>query len=447
MAKSIILADNVSVTYNLGKSNEFRALQGETIDIAATEYIILFGPSGCGKSTLLFSVLGVLPPNSGKIYVSGESIYDYSVKEMNHYQRFKIGIMYQSFNLINSINVMDNVALPMIFAGIHPAKRQKRAMALMERFGIADLGDKLPANLSGGQMQRVSVARSLVNDPEILLADEPVGNLDAVSADAVMDTLEEINIKDKKTVILVTHDAKYLPYAHRTYFLKYGGVDRIVTNPEKKQIKQIDPGTTITTELEQLARLYPYIDPSELRVKSVVNYITQKFSFDQITRLEKIVQDVVNGKMSQEIFMRVLMEEYDRGGVGIDIKSARDMGETLTRLLKQSINVARVRKLKEGEGKAVVSARHPLIKKIRQNVLDEIKIEITDEQEEKIDVIVYSRVSGYTNKEELKEQLVLPIEQGGGGLTKRNMHEFARYLEKLIAQGVNIFEKNTDNEH
>src|SRR3990167_2093675 len=158
---------------------------------------------------------------------------------MVRYQQSTIGIVYQSFNLIPSLNVLDNVSLPQIFAGVDSVEREARSKILLKRFGIENIAHKLPANLSGGQMQRVAVARSLVNDPEILLADEPVGNLDSISAEHVMDSFEEINERDRKTVVLVTHDAKYLPYAHRVFYMRDGLLRRIVLNPEKQQIKHV----------------------------------------------------------------------------------------------------------------------------------------------------------------------------------------------------------------
>ena len=197
MQKPIITTKDVDITYNAGKSNEYKALRNVSVDVYAREYVILFGPSGCGKSTLLYSMFGVLPPQSGKIYVKGDSVYDLSPMELVHFQRKTMGIMYQSFNIIASITVLDNFTLPLIFAGVSKVKREKKAWELLKRFGIDGVAHKVPTNLSGGQQQRVSVARSLVNDPEILIADEPVGNLDRISSEAVMNTLSDINSQDK----------------------------------------------------------------------------------------------------------------------------------------------------------------------------------------------------------------------------------------------------------
>ncbi len=441
--RDIIHADNVDVTYNAGMSNEFKALQGVTCDIAAREYIIFFGPSGCGKSTLLYAIFGVLEPTAGEIFVKGDSIYMYSPMDLVMYQRKTMGIMYQSFNLIPSLTVLDNVQLPLIFAGLPPSVRERRAMELLERFGIAHVAHKRPSLLSGGQQQRVSVARSLVNDPEILIADEPVGNLDAVSAEAVMNTLDEINLRDKKTVLLVTHDAKYLPYAHRVFYLDYGRIDRIVVNPEKAQIKKVRPGETIVTEIEQLARIYPYDTPEQLRVKSIVNYLTQNLSFDQIVRLEKLTQHVIEGTLAEDHFRSLLAADYDQGGCGIKPKQADEMTRRMYQILTQSNDVVRFRRVHRGEN-TVDLARLDLIKHIQTYIMGEYKVEADSRLLEALTKMVTNRVYGYISRETFHRQLRLPLDAGGGGFDVYMAADLSRYLEKLIAQGVSHFSQHQE---
>lgn len=441
MQKPIIYSHNIDITYNLGKSNEFKALQKVNVEIIAPEYIILFGPSGCGKSTLLYSIFGVLRPSSGKMYVKGDSIYDYSPMEMVYFQRKTMGIMYQQFNLIPSISVLDNVALPLIFAGMSQSKREKKAWQLLERYGIDKVAHKRPSLLSGGQQQRVSVARSLVNDPEILIADEPVGNLDSISSKAVMDTLDEINQRDKKTIILVTHDAKHLPYAHRVYFMKDGFVDRVVANPEKAQVKKINPGETIVTEIEQIQRLYPYDSPKMLRVKSIVNYLTQKLTFDQIIRLETITEQVIDGRMSEDIFFRVLNEDYEKGGVGIDVLTASEMAKKIEKIMEQSRDISRYRKLRSKT--KIGTIHHEFVQNIRDYALDECQIQLSDVQLDRLGTMIGNRVAGFTKKEDFKSQLRLSVDEGGLGLEKSTAHRLTRYLEKLVAQGVHADSKGS----
>lgn len=441
--RSIIQTKDVDVTYNAGKTNEFKALKGVTCEIAAREYIIFFGPSGCGKSTLLYSIFGVLEPTAGKVIVKGDSVYDYSSMELVYYQRKTMGIMYQSFNLIPSLTVLDNVQLPLIFAGFPPSTRERRAMELLDRFGIAHVAHKRPALLSGGQQQRVSVARSLVNDPEILIADEPVGNLDAVSAEAVMNTLEEINQHDKKTVLLVTHDAKYLPYAHRVFYLDYGRIDRIVPNPEKRQIIKVRPGETIVTEIEQLARIYPYDTPEQLRVKSLINFLTQNLSFDQIVRLEKMTQHVIEGVLSEDQFRAILVTDYNQGGCGIKPKQADEMTRRMYQVLDQSQEVVRFRRVSRNE-LHVDLERKELIKHIHAFMIGEYHLESDSQLTEVLTKMVSARVFGYITREEFHRQLRMPTEDGGGGFDIYTAADLSRYLEKLIAQGVSHFSQHQE---
>jgi len=436
--KNIITTKNVDVTYNLGKSNEFKALKGVTVDIAAREYIIFFGPSGCGKSTLLYSIFGVLEPSAGEVLVKGDSIYKYEPMELVMYQRKTMGIMYQSFNLIPSLTVLDNVQLPLIFAGIAPSIRERRAMELLDRFGIAHVAHKRPGLLSGGQQQRVSVARSLVNDPEILIADEPVGNLDFVSAEAVMNTLEQINLQDKKTVLLVTHDAKYLPYAHRVLYLDYGKIDRIVVNPEKRQIMKVRPGETIVTEIEQLARIYPYDTPEQLRVKSIVNLLTQNLSFDQIVRLEKMTEHAIEGVLSEEQFGSLLTTDYEQGGCGIKPKQAQEMTRRMFQVLEQAKDVIRFRRSAHDQH-TVDLAKMDLIRNIHDYMVNEYHVEPDSIRLEQLTKMVTSRVYGYISREDFHTQLRMPIGEGGGGFDIYLAADLSRYLEKLIAQGVSHF--------
>lgn len=434
MQKPIIWTDNVEITYNAGKSNEFKALQNINVEVIAQEYIILFGPSGCGKSTLLYSMFGVLPPQLGKVYVKGKSVYDLTPMELVHYQRKTMGIMYQQFNLIPSITVLDNVALPLIFAGVSSHKREKKAMQLLERFDIAHVANKRPGLLSGGQQQRVSVARSLVNDPEILIADEPVGNLDSISSKAVMDTLDQINLEDKKTILLVTHDAKHLPYAHRIFYLKDGFLDRIVPNPEKPQVKKLEPGETIITEIEQIQRIYPYDTPKMLRVKSVINYLTQSLTFDQILRLEKVSQDMIDGRIGEGVFREKLSLEYGKGGVGLKKEVSDEMAHKMRKILEQSVDVARYRKLRKRV--TLDTTHHEIIQRIRAYLMIELNTHLTAMQSERLSVVIANRLAGYTKKDDFRDQIELPLEENGVGIDKHASHDLTRYLEKLIAQGV-----------
>jgi putative ABC transport system ATP-binding protein len=434
MSKIAIQAENLVVTYNKGKSNEFNALNNINAEIYPREYIILFGPSGCGKSTLLYTVLGGNTPDSGHLYVKGEDIYAYTPAEMNRYQQATIGIVYQQFNLITSISVLDNVALPMIFLNRSTADRNARARELLRRFGIPDrLEDKTPVMMSGGQQQRVAVARSLVNDPEILLADEPVGNLDSISAEHVMDSFEEINEKDRKTVILVTHDAKYLPYAHRVFYMRDGLLRRIVVNPEKTQVKRTKPGETIVTEIEQLARLYPYAEPIELKVKSIVNFTTQSIGFLQLERLEKAILNVLKGMMDEQMFIEVIGRGLSAGGAGLPPCMVTDVARKVFTLTSYARDVQRFRE--EVHNDNLFFHQQKFVDHLFLYLSEDLGVKSTDAQKQILRVAIADRISGISNADDFEERLVLPLHLGGAAYDERNAGQIARHLEKLIAQG------------
>jgi len=441
MAKTDIQIDDLVITYNKGKSNEFNALSHINAEIYPREYIILFGPSGCGKSTLLYTILGGIVPAGGHMYVKGEDIYAYTPAEMNRYQQSTIGIVYQQFNLINSISVLDNVALPMIFLNKTVSERNERGRELLRRFGIPErLENKQPVMMSGGQQQRVAVARSLINDPEILLADEPVGNLDSISAEHVMDSFQEINEKDRKTVILVTHDAKYLPYAHRVFYMRDGVLRRIVMNPEKEQVKRVKPGETIVTEIEQLARMYPYSEPIELKVKSITNFATQTMNFSQLNRLEKAILQVLKGALDEQMFNEYLMREFAQGGVGLESAQSGEITRRVFALMKTSHDVEKFRQLVRENGAFV--HQQQLIDHLLEYLKNEAGVIPGGTQGELLRTAVAERTSGILSADEFQERLLLPADLGGGAYSEHAAGLLSRYLEKLIAQGAYIIQPN-----
>ncbi len=441
MAKTAIQVDHLQITYNPGQPNEYKALNDVNAEIYPREYIILFGPSGCGKSTLLYTILGGIVPITGHMYVRGEDIYAYTPAEMNLYQQSTIGIVYQQFNLIASLNVLDNVALPMIFLNRSVADRNARASELLRRFGIPQrVENKQPALMSGGQQQRVAVARALVNDPEILLADEPVGNLDSISAEHVMESFRDINEKDRKTVILVTHDAKYLPYAHRVFYMRDGALRRVVVNPEKEQVKRVKPGETIVTEIEQLARLYPYAEPVELKVKSVVNFATQTMTFSQLERLERVVLEVIKGSMDDDMFHKFLSRSFASGGVGLLIEESTIITKRVFSLMRYSRDVARFRESIHND--SAFMHQRQIIEHLLEYLAQEIGLQSSEDQLHILRTGVSERIGGLLTADDFLQRLILTPDLGGANYKEHDAALVTRYMEKLIAQGGYVIRPN-----
>lgn len=440
MAKPLIVCRNLDITYNKGKSNEFKALQMVNTDIYEGEYIILFGASGSGKSTLMYSIQGSLPPGDGTLLIRGDDIYSYPPEERVYFQRYIMGIIFQSFNLIGSLSVLDNVALPMIFCGVDKSTRERRAQSLLDRFGVGHVSHKRPNMLSGGQQQRVSVARSMVNDPQILLADEPTGNLDSVSTQQVMDKIDEINTFDQRTIIMVSHNAAHLSYAHRVYYLKDGKVVREVANPQRKQIKPVKEGETIVTELEQLARLFPYDSIETLRVKSLTNFLTQDYSFDQILRLEKAIGLLIQGKIHKKRFIEMLMKKYEDGGAEIPRETAERMADISVNIIKQSDDVHRFRTKNDSD--AAFFEQHKFAERVREYLLHYHTITLGKRANENLTEMIADRLAGIDGEIDFNRRLMEKEKEGGLGLRESIADDISRYMEKLIALGVDVSYKN-----
>ena len=433
--RPLIKTQDLEVTYNKGKSNEFLALKDVNIEIFQGEYIVLFGTSGSGKSTLMNCILGSLPNSAGKILVKDRDIYHTSSEETVEYQRSTVGIMFQTFNLIPSVSVLDNVSLPQIFSGVSMVKREAKAQGLLERFGVGQVSHKLPGNLSGGQQQRVSVARSLVNDPEILLADEPVGNLDSRSASQVMNTIKEVNERDGVTIILVTHDAKHLPYAHRVYYLEDGRIVREVPNPERKQIKKTDDAS-IVTEIERLARLFPYVTVNDLRVKSLVNYVTQNVNFDQVMILEEALYRYIHGSLSTDKMLEMMSAKMSEGGVGLAKKQAKEMVRKISDIMEKSVDVTRFRR---GVLDTPSHYQQKFVQRIRGHLLILYKKELPEEKIKEFDRLIDSRLRGVIRRGDFETSLC-KSSKGGVGFDKKNAFVITEFFEKIITQGA-AFEK------
>ena len=220
MITSIIRATNLKKIYQVGET-QVNALDGLDVEIERGAYIALMGPSGSGKSTLM-NVLGCLDtPTSGVYILNGNDVSSLSDDKLAEIRNKEIGFVFQTFNLLPRYTALENVALPMIYAGIPYTDRISRAEKVLQKVGLGDRMDHRPNELSGGQRQRVAVARALVMNPSIILADEPTGNLDSVTSDGIMQLFSEIN-KDGNTVIVVTHEEDIAAHAEKTIRLKDG---------------------------------------------------------------------------------------------------------------------------------------------------------------------------------------------------------------------------------
>ena len=219
----MIEATGVQKVYDAG-GLRVRALRGVDLGVRRGEMVAIMGPSGCGKTTLLNVLSGLDDLSDGEVYVDGESINGMSDRKRTRFRAEKMGFIFQSYNLIPVLSAIENVELPLLVAGHKPKKARRWAEDAVEMVGLADQAKKRPAEMSGGQQQRITVARSLVNNPAIVWADEPTGALDSETSRAIMDLLVKLNESEQQTFVLVTHDAAVAARAHRTIRMRDGRI-------------------------------------------------------------------------------------------------------------------------------------------------------------------------------------------------------------------------------
>jgi putative ABC transport system ATP-binding protein len=223
MDEELVKLEDVKKIYTMDHVRVL-ALRGVSLTIDRRDFVAIMGPSGSGKSTLM-NIIGCLDkPTEGRVIIDGKDVTKLGDNELAEYRRKKIGFIFQQFNLIPRLTAIENVALPMWFAGMNKKKRIRRASILLKNVGLGDRMEHKPTELSGGERQRVAIARALANDPELILADEPTGNLDSRSGDAVLNLLEDLNRRGK-TVVIVTHDLSYGQRAKRMINLRDGRLE------------------------------------------------------------------------------------------------------------------------------------------------------------------------------------------------------------------------------
>ena len=234
--QGIIHLENICKSYYLGKQ-ELQVLKGINIDILKNEYVALMGPSGSGKSTLM-NILGCLDtPTKGKYILNGQDVSRMIDNDLAEVRNKEIGFVFQQFNLLPRLTAAENVALPLIYSGIAKKERMERAMEVLTKVRLEDRSHHKPNELSGGQCQRVAIARALINDPAIILADEPTGNLDSKTSHEIMDILGKIH-NDGNTVVLVTHEEDIAGFAHRVIRLRDGVIETDKQNLNPTTIAQ-----------------------------------------------------------------------------------------------------------------------------------------------------------------------------------------------------------------
>jgi putative ABC transport system ATP-binding protein len=472
--KPNILIRDLSVIYNAGKSNEVRALSGITLDIYPEEYLIIFGPSGCGKSTLLYSISGLQKMTRGTVTIDDQDINILTEMEKAEFHRRKIGMIFQAFYLVETLSVLNNVCLPKIFTEDGLTSREEAGRKLLERFGIVEQAEKFSSELSGGQKQRVAIARSLINDPGIIFADEPVGNLDSQSSFNVMSILSELNIKDKKTVILVTHDPAHLAYGDRIVHMRDGKIIKIEEVLDKKmpdlkgegwELVKREPGEEIvkikkdkgeeiykitrkngeeiikikrgdewvmvkreilSPAIAMLMRSFKNFSIAQLgmlfapfKAQELFSHIVFNMPDEDLDPVKKKLQEVISGNMTVDEFQEGLDLERGRGGAGWDKRSARRFADVMKRILEQveKVDLENIEKTASAFSSYLVSV---------------FELKLDEAARQKLEEVIRLRLNSNFSVDDIFKILDLPKKEGGIGLDKRVAFKASRELEMIL---------------
>jgi len=434
---------DLSVIYNKGKSNQVVSLEGINLKIFPEEYVVIFGPSGCGKSTLLYSIAGLQKPTNGRVLVGQEDISAYEKKKIAWFHRQKIGIVFQSFHLINSLSILANVCLPAVFSGKRIGEVKAKAEELLKRYHILNQAGKFPSTLSGGQKQRVAVARSLVNDPEIILADEPVGNLDSKSAHVVMTIFRELNEVEKKTIILVTHDPAHLQYGNKIVHMIDGKIVRIEYKAKRDpdvdsyifkdgKIREdlIQRGYIkkdyIPTNLRLLMRSFKGLSSDRIgnllvpfKAQQVFNHLFFSMTNDQIEKATKKLESYLYFKDSFHNLFEQLDLPTDQGGAGWDKRLAKKFSDNVKQLVYQASKIDFSNKEKSAwELAGYINSR--------------LELKLSEEVMRKLSEIIFDRLGNHIGRDEFIKLLDLPPEEHGLGFNRRMVEKISKELELLL---------------
>lgn len=432
--KTIVELKNVSVKYDLGKSNETVAVKNVSLKIFEGEYIIFLGQSGCGKSTLLYTIAGLESATEGEVIVNGINVREMKGNGLIDFYRNTIGMVFQAFYLVPHLTVQDNIMLSKIFSGVSTNEREKKAKDLMDRFGITPFSSSKPSAISGGQQQRTAIARALMNDPEIILADEPVGNLDTKNANIVLELLASIHKNEKKTIIQVTHNPQDAHYADRVFYMKDGIIEKIVENTEKGKEagkhNQLKVPHVEMSEIEKLSEVYPNLNKSRLQAKYMMRRLLLPYDIDTEIRIEEIIEKYIKKEINKDELLKLLDEPS--GGVGLYAQKAQRVTDSIQDLENEIIESENIRIAMSNKQISTEDYVKSEVEIIRRHLLDNYSGHLSIEQISRLESTIIDRINKKIDNNKLKEILDLPIKNGGLGLNSKTAKRFAEEINMII---------------
>ncbi|MEK7479031.1 MAG: ABC transporter ATP-binding protein [Patescibacteria group bacterium] len=440
---SIIQLEKVNFWYDRGKPAEVWALQNVSMDIRQGEYVAFFGPSGCGKTSLLYAISGIEQPQSGKVIVSEKDISHLSAVGLAKYRQDGIGIVFQGFNLLPSLTILGNVALPMAFLGVRPKEREKKAAMLLDRLAIKHLANRYPHELSGGQQQRVGIARALANDPPIIVADEPLGNLDSENANKVLEFLKELNEKDGRTIVMVTHEAWSLRDAGRIFFMKDG---KILKSEEMHQRPQVAKSVTehmfqeiLASSPEGAGALSPAapssggaggtLPSSGIVAQTLSTILLRGYAPEEIQRFRKFLEERFANKLSTAQFRYKLDQSFREGGIGLWVQKAASLGAYVEKIISERHHIDSFYKHLENHPHSSLESE---VEELRVWLLEEYHGKIGAGERKNIDSLIEARIRSKITPETFRERLHVSTRKEGGGISFRGAQHASERIETIL---------------
>ena len=440
---TIIKIENVNLWYDKGKPIEVHALKNINISIDKGDYAAFFGPSGCGKTSMLYAISGIDRFQEGKVLINDRDISGLTNQELAIFRQTGIGIVFQQFNLVPSLSVLKNVALPMLFVGVSSTKAEIEAKKLIARLGLEQYADRFPYELSGGQQQRVGIARALANNPPIIIADEPLGNLDSVSAKIVLEFLKELNEKDGRTVIMVTHEAWSLRDVKTIFYMKDGAITSIeksekgsvATSLSKKLYEQLSVKKEDSTSEEGSKE-------EKLSARVLANFLLRGYSMDEITRFESFVNNRFDNKIDNKKFIELINKPFKEGGVGLWKKKAKRVADYLEGIIDKRKNVEHI--LSTIEKNPEVSILDE-VSSIRNWLIEGYTGKLSPQQITSFDQVVSDRIRDLIPANKIVEILDLSTNKFGVGLSFRAAQLMAEKLELILNENNDESGPDTSN--
>lgn len=442
----IISLKDVSLWYEKGKPIEVKALKNITIDIARGDYVAFFGPSGCGKTTMLYAISGIDHFQEGQILINNKDISVLTNQELAIFRQTGIGIVFQQFNLVPSLTVLKNVALPMLFVGITSEKADIEAAKLLDRLALTEYANRYPFELSGGQQQRVGIARALANDPPIIIADEPLGNLDSVNAKKVLEFLKELNEKDGRTIIMVTHEAWSLRDVKTIYHMK----DGTITDIEHVTPKTLDASVAshLKDQMSDVAGKKPLPPPPPIKplvetkeddtagddvtAHQLTNALMSGYSLEEMNRFETFVKYRFAKTSNTEDFRNLLLKPFQDNGLGLRSKKVEKVVSYVEDVINKRKDMRSMRRLMVKNPETDIFYQ---VQNIRNWLIVGYTRELSSAEIKTIDQVISDRIRNFISKEQVISLLDLTTNKSGGGLSYRAAQIFADKLE-LILEGI-----------